>query len=165
MSDVLRTKILELVREWHATRATPEFTPGKTYIPASGKVLDADDAVHLVDSSLDMWLTAGRFTEQFQKALAAKLGVKKSLLTVSGSAANLLAFATLTSPRLGADRIDPGSEVITVAAGFPTTVNPIVQHGCVPVFVDGKNKGRIESIVVKSESQPRNQADILLMLL
>ena len=114
----------------------PEFIPGKTYIPASGKVLDAEDCAHLIDASLDMWLTAGRFAARFEPELAKKFGKKLSKLTVSGSAANLLAFSTLTSWKLGDERIKPGDEVITVAAGFPTTVAPIVQAGCVPVFVD-----------------------------
>lgn len=114
----------------------PEFIPGKSYIPPSGKVLDAEDCAHLIDASLDMWLTAGRFASRFEPELAKKFGKKLSKLTVSGSAANLLAFSTLTSWKLGDERIKPGDEVITVAAGFPTTVAPIVQHGCVPVFVD-----------------------------
>jgi CDP-6-deoxy-D-xylo-4-hexulose-3-dehydrase len=114
----------------------PEFIPGKTYIPPSGKVLDAEDCAHLIDASLDMWLTAGRFASRLEPELAKKFGKKLSKLTVSGSAANLLAFSTLTSWKLGDERIKPGDEVITVAAGFPTTVAPIVQNGCVPVFVD-----------------------------
>ena len=113
-----------------------EFIPGETYIPPSGKVLDADDCAHLIDASLDMWLTAGRFASQFEPTLAKKFGKKLSKLTVSGSAANLLAFSTLTSWKLGDARIKAGDEVITVAAGFPTTVAPIVQNGCIPVFVD-----------------------------
>lgn len=113
-----------------------EFVPGETYIPPSGKVLDADDCAYLIDASLDMWLTAGRFASQFEPTLAKKFGKKLSKLTVSGSAANLLAFSTLTSWKLGDARIQAGDEVITVAAGFPTTVAPIVQNGCIPVFVD-----------------------------
>lgn len=112
------------------------FVPGETYIPPSGKVLDALDCANLIDASLDMWLTAGRFASQFEPTLAKKFGKKLSKLTVSGSAANLLAFSTLTSWKLGDERIKPGDEVITVAAGFPTTVAPIVQNGCIPVFVD-----------------------------
>ncbi|WP_340260980.1 lipopolysaccharide biosynthesis protein RfbH [Roseobacter sp. HKCCA0882] len=113
-----------------------EFVPGQTYIPPTGKVLDRADCEALVDASLDMWLTAGRYADEFERELPKKFGTKLSRLTVSGSAANLLAFTTLTSSKLGANRIAPGSEVITVAAGFPTTVAPIVQNGCVPVFVD-----------------------------
>ena len=112
------------------------FVPGESYIPPSGKVLDEDDCGLLVDASLDMWLTAGRYAARFEKELAKKFGSKLAKLTVSGSAANLLAFTTLTSWKLGDRRITPGSEVITVAAGFPTTVAPIIQNGCIPVFVD-----------------------------
>ena len=99
-------------------------------------MLDEDDCGLLVDASLDMWLTAGRYAARFEKELAKKFGSKLAKLTVSGSAANLLAFTTLTSWKLGDRRITPGSEVITVAAGFPTTVAPIIQNGCIPVFVD-----------------------------
>lgn len=116
--------------------APKPFVPGETYIPPTGKVLDADDCANLIDASLDMWLTAGRHANAFEADLAKKFGRKLSKLTVSGSAANLLAFSTLTSWKLGGARIKPGDEIITVAAGFPTTVAPIIQNGCVPVFVD-----------------------------
>jgi len=112
------------------------FVPGQTYIPPSGKVLDSNDCAYLIDASLDMWLTAGRFAREFEPSLAKIFGRKLSKLTVSGSAANLLAFSTLTSWKLGDKRIKPGDEIITVAAGFPTTVSPIIQNGCIPVFVD-----------------------------
>ena len=134
---VSRREIIDASREYFNQKfGNQEFIPGETYIPPSGKVLDADDCAHLIDASLDMWLTAGRFAAQFEPTLAKKFGKKLSKLTVSGSAANLLAFSTLTSWKLGNERIKPGDEVITVAAGFPTTVAPIVQNGCVPVFVD-----------------------------
>ncbi len=136
MTDPIRAQILELSRQYFEQKEIADFVPGVTYIPPSGKVMDAADCSHLVDASLDMWLTAGRYAEQFERELAIKFGRKKSKLTVSGSAANLLAFATLTSPKLGDRALKPGDEVITVAAGFPTTVAPIVQYGCVPVFVD-----------------------------
>ncbi|ACB23264.1 MULTISPECIES: lipopolysaccharide biosynthesis protein RfbH [Methylobacterium] len=136
MTDALRTEILSLARAHFEARGRPAFVPGETYIPPSGKVMDAEDCAHLVDASLDMWLTAGRYADRFERELAAAFGRKHARLTVSGSAANLLAFAALTSPKHGARRLRPGDEVITVAAGFPTTVAPIVQHGCVPVFVD-----------------------------
>lgn len=123
-------------RYFEAYHAPKSFVPGESYIPPSGKVMDADDCAHLIDASLDMWLTTGRFGAEFEKKLAQVFGRKLSKLTVSGSAANLLAFSTLTSWKLGADRLKPGDEVITVAAGFPTTVAPIIQNGCVPVFVD-----------------------------
>lgn len=131
-----RAQIVELaVRYFNQVEKEP-FVPGVSYIPASGKVLDGDDCGALIDSSLDMWLTAGKNAALFEQELAMKFGRKYSKLTVSGSAANLLAFTTLTSPKLGARAIEKGSEVVTVAAGFPTTVNPIIQNGCVPVFVD-----------------------------
>ncbi len=134
---VSKNEIIELSKGYFDKKfGKVEFVPGETYIPPSGKVLDADDCAYLIDASLDMWLTAGRFASQFEPTLAKKFGKKLSKLTVSGSAANLLAFSTLTSWKLGEDRIKPGDEVITVAAGFPTTVAPIVQNGCVPVFVD-----------------------------
>lgn len=130
-------EILSTVREYYQQTFKPKkFVPGETYIPASGKVLDQDDCAQLVEASLDMWLTAGRFANNFEVELAKKFGRKLSKLTVSGSAANLLAFSTLTSWKLGSERIKPGDEIITVAAGFPTTVAPIIQNGCVPVFVD-----------------------------
>jgi CDP-6-deoxy-D-xylo-4-hexulose-3-dehydrase len=136
MNDAMRQDIIRLARQYHDARPLPEFVPGQTYIPPSGKVLDADDCAHLIDASLDMWLTAGRYASKFEDELAAKFGCRYSKLTVSGSAANLLAFACLTSWKLGDKRLKPGDEVITVAAGFPTTVTPIVQYGCIPVFVD-----------------------------
>lgn len=131
-----RENIVNLARQFYEQQPKPKFIAGETYIPPSGKVLDADDCGNLVEASLDMWLTAGRFADEFEAKLAARFGTLHSKLTVSGSAANLLAFTTLTSPKLGSKRIEPGSEVITAAAGFPTTVNPIVQNGCTPVFVD-----------------------------
>jgi len=134
--DAIRGEILELSVRYAELKGTPAFEPGKTYIPCAGKVIGSDDLWHLVDSSLDMWLTAGRYAERFEQALAARFGLAQSRLTVSGSAANLLAFTALTSWKLRNKRIAPGSEVLTVAAGFPTTVAPIVQNGCVPVFVD-----------------------------
>ena len=112
------------------------FIPGETYIAPSGKVLDAEDCASLIEASLDMWLTAGRFANEFEVRLAHKFGTRFSKLTVSGSSANLLAFSTLTSLKLRDKRIKQGDEIITVAAGFPTTVSPIIQNGCIPVFVD-----------------------------
>ena len=134
---VKKSEILLASKQYFDEKFAPAaFEPGVSYVPVSGKVLDSEDCASLVDASLDMWLTAGRFAAQFEPALAKKCGRKLAKLTVSGSAANLLAFATLTSWKLGDKRIKPGDEVITVAAGFPTTVAPIIQNGCVPVFVD-----------------------------
>lgn len=113
-----------------------EFRPGESPVPVSGKVLDADDIAALVDSSLDGWLTSGRFTEQFQRALARYVGARSSVFVNSGSSANLLALSALTSPKLGKRALRPGDEVLTVAMGFPTTVNPIIQNGLRPVVVD-----------------------------
>jgi CDP-6-deoxy-D-xylo-4-hexulose-3-dehydrase len=110
--------------------------PGKDYIPVTGKVLDQEDILYGVDAALDGWLTAGRFANEFEKDFAAYFGVPKALLVNSGSSANLVAFYALTSPKLGERAIKPGDEVITVAAGFPTTVNPMIQFGAIPVFVD-----------------------------
>jgi len=112
------------------------ITPGVDYIPPSGKVIDAEDLTNLLESSLDLWLTAGRFAKEFETRFAEFMQQKFCLLVNSGSSANLVAFAALTSPMLKERQLKPGDEVITVAAGFPTTVNPIVQHGCIPVFVD-----------------------------
>ena len=109
---------------------------GEDYIPASGKVIDAEDMLYLLDASLDLWLTAGRFTTEFEKKFARYMGQRSCALVNSGSSANLVAFSALTSPSLGERQILPGDEVITVAAGFPTTVNPILQNACIPVFVD-----------------------------
>ncbi len=133
----LRARILELVGEYHAA-AFPEkdFLPGETTLPVSGKVFDADEMQHLVEASLDFWLTTGRFAAQFEREFARWMGVRNAVLVNSGSSANLLALATLTADELGDRALRPGDEVITAAAGFPTTVNPIVQNGLVPVFVD-----------------------------
>jgi CDP-6-deoxy-D-xylo-4-hexulose-3-dehydrase len=129
-------KILEEVHASFSDRAKPDFVAGESNVPVSGKVLDADDYVALVEASLDGWLTAGRFHEEFERNLARYVGVRNALFVNSGSSANLVALAGLTSPKLGKRALKPGDEVITVAAGFPTTVNPIIQHGMVPVFVD-----------------------------
>ncbi len=131
-----RDKVLGACREYFAARPARTFVPGHTYVPVTGKVLDVDDLLHLVDASLDLWLTAGRFAETFEQRLASYIGTKYASLTTSGSSANLLAFTAFTSPKLNVKRIEPGAEVITVAAGFPTTVVPIVQNRCIPVFVD-----------------------------
>lgn len=134
--EVLRAEILDMAGQYFAAKGEPKFIPGTSYIPCAGKVIDASDLKYLVDASLDLWLTAGRYSDMFEAKLAEKFGLEHARLTVSGSAANLLAFTCLTSWKLHEERIAPGSEVLTVAAGFPTTVAPIVQNGCVPVFVD-----------------------------
>lgn len=136
-SQDLRERILALVEEyWAEAFAAAVFVPGTTPVPVAGRVFDAEEIRHLVDSSLDFWLTTGRFAEKFEKEFAAFFGRRYSILVNSGSSANLLALSALASPKLGERRLRPGDEAITVAAGFPTTVNPIVQCGLVPVFVD-----------------------------
>jgi CDP-4-dehydro-6-deoxyglucose reductase, E1 len=133
----LRQQILALVAEYWAEAFTPtKFDPGTTPVPVAGRIFDFDEMQHLIGSSLDFWLTTGRFAEQFEKDFAAFCGRRYCVLTNSGSSANLLALSALTSSKLGERRIRRGDEVITVAAGFPTTVNPIIQLGLVPVFVD-----------------------------
>jgi CDP-6-deoxy-D-xylo-4-hexulose-3-dehydrase len=133
----LRTQILELAGEFCAEAFAPRpFVPGETLVPVSGKVFDGAEMRLLVDSCLDFWLTTGRFAEQFEREFARWMGIRECVLVNSGSSANLLAITTLTSPKLGDDRLVPGDEVITVAAGFPTTVNPILQNNLVPVFID-----------------------------
>ena len=133
----MHDKILEMVREYCAKfhNQPKEFRPGDR-ISYAGRVYDGDEMANLVDSALEFWLTGGRYVEEFEKNFAAYLGVKYCSLVNSGSSANLTAFMALTSPTLGERRIKRGDEVITVAAGFPTTVSPIVQYGAVPVFVD-----------------------------
>lgn len=132
----MREKVIEAAKLYYNETKPKKIVPGLDYIPVSGKVLDEDDLVNLIDSSLDMWLTTGRYAKEFEKSFADFFEVKHCLLVNSGSSANLIAFSTLTSNLLGDRKIMPGDEIITVAAGFPTTVNPIVQYGCVPVFID-----------------------------
>ena len=136
--EEMKAQILELTREYykevHAQKK--EFEPGKSFVHYGGRFFNDEEMVNLVDSSLDFWLTQGPWTHKFEHRLADWLGVKYCAVTNSGSSANLLAFYTLTSHKLGDRRIKKGDEVITVAAGFPTTVTPIIQYGAIPVFVD-----------------------------
>ena len=136
-AEQLRAQILGLVEEFCAEQfPVREFTAGETQVPVSGKVFDGADMRNLVDSSLDFWLTTGRFAAEFEKRFARLYGLRGAVLVNSGSSANLVALTSLTSIKLGDRRLKPGDEVITVAAGFPTTVNPIIQNRLVPVFVD-----------------------------
>jgi CDP-6-deoxy-D-xylo-4-hexulose-3-dehydrase len=136
-TEALREQIAKLVDEFASLTLAPEpFFPGVTVVPPSGKLLDSTELKNMVEASLDGWLTTGRFNAEFEKKLAAFIGVKHLITVNSGSSANLVAFNTLTSSKLGDRAIKPGDEVIGVAAGFPTTVNPILQFGAVPVFVD-----------------------------
>jgi CDP-6-deoxy-D-xylo-4-hexulose-3-dehydrase len=136
-SSELREQILRLTERYFEETFRPKpFISGESAVPVAGKVLDAADLRNLMDASLDCWLTTGRFAAQFERRFARYFGVRGASLVNSGSSANLLAFSCLTSPKLGDRRLRPGDEVITVAAGFPTTVNPIIQNRCVPVFID-----------------------------
>src|SRR6202140_520116 len=144
-SASLRLKILELVREYYET-AFPavEFVPVETSISYAGRVFDDREIINLVDSGLDFWLTTGRFADEFEKSFARFFGRRHAHLVNSGSSANLLALSTLTAPQLdgrpgkwgGRQALKPGDEVVSVAAGFPTTLNPMIQNRLVPVFVD-----------------------------
>lgn len=139
-AELLRREILQKVAEYyrvvHASKQTAEFVPGKSRVNYAGRVFDEKEMTNLVDSALEFWLTYGHWSKQFEEGLAKYLGVRFALLVNSGSSANLLAFMTLTSPLLGDRQVKRGDEVITVAAGFPTTIAPIIQYGAVPVFVD-----------------------------
>lgn len=133
----LRRQIASLVAEFHRCRsAASSFIPGQSFVPYGGRVFDEKEMQAAVEACLDFWLTEGRFAGEFQKMLAAKVGMEYALLVNSGSSANLLAVTALTSHLLGARRLQPGDEIITVAAAFPTTVNPIIINGLIPVFVD-----------------------------
>jgi CDP-6-deoxy-D-xylo-4-hexulose-3-dehydrase len=136
-ADEIRAEVLALVREYY-TEAFPsrEFVPGESAVPYAGRVFDAEELVHLVDSSLDFWLTTGRFATKFEREFARFFGRREAILVNSGSSADLVALTTLTSSKLGDRALKPGDEVITVAAGFPTTVNPIIQNRLIPVFLD-----------------------------
>lgn len=135
--EELKKEIFSKVKEYYQLAHEKEdFIQGISNIPYAGRVYDEKELISLVDSALDFWLTAGRFVKQFEKEFAEFLGVKHCLLTNSGSSANLLAVSALTSPSLGEKQLKPGDEVITVAAGFPTTVNPIIQNNLIPVFID-----------------------------
>src|SRR5260370_30942497 len=136
-AEQLRRQILKLTAEYH-TEAFPvrEFVPGTSAVPVSGKVIGADDICSVVESALDGWFTTGRFAKDFERKLGKFFGVRSVSLVNSGASANLVALSALTSPKLGERALRPGDEVITVAAGFPTTVNPILQNKLVPVFLD-----------------------------
>jgi dTDP-4-amino-4,6-dideoxygalactose transaminase len=157
----LRRRIADLVREVHAARGDRAFVAGETAVAYAGRVYDADEIVALVDASLDFWLTAGPRAAAFERELARVAGTKYALLVNSGSSANLAAISALSSPKLK-DRLRPGDEVVTTAAAFPTTVNPIVQNGWVPVFVDvelGSYNTTLER--VEAAIGPRTRAVVL----
>lgn len=133
----IRDKILQLTKEYYKEKfSSNDFIPGKTRVNYAGRVFDEKELVNLVDSSLDFWLTEGRYSEQFAEKISEFLCVQNVILVNSGSSANLIAFSALSSEKLGERRLKPGDEVISVAAGFPATVTPIIQNNCIPVFVD-----------------------------
>lgn len=163
----LRSRILEQCRDFFAAQHAPKaFVAGQSYIPVTTKVLDADDLTHLVDASLDLWLTAGRFGREFEAKLPGYLGRKTQALMVnSGSSANLVAVSSLGAPMLKEFKLRPlekGDEVITAAAGFPTTVNPIVQNGWTPVFVDVDfNTLNAKPEVIMAAKTPKTRAVVM----
>lgn len=159
----LRQQIAELVGRYADLHMAPgPFVPGQSNVPPSGKVIGSGELQAMTDSVLDGWLTTGRFNEAFEKRLARYLGRRCVLTTNSGSSANLLAFSALTSPRLGERAIRKGDEVIGVAAGFPTTVNPILQFGAVPVFVDVElGTYNIDPALVEAAISPKTKAIML----
>ncbi|MBU1223574.1 MAG: lipopolysaccharide biosynthesis protein RfbH [Gammaproteobacteria bacterium] len=161
--DSLRKEIAELVQQFaEITYAPKPFVPGESPVPVSGKVIGAAELKNMVEASLDGWLTTGRFNVEFEARLASYLGVKHLITVNSGSSANLVAFSTLTSPRLGDRAIKPGDEVIGVAAGFPTTVNPILQFGAVPVFVDvDLATHNIDATKIEAAISPKTKAIML----
>jgi CDP-6-deoxy-D-xylo-4-hexulose-3-dehydrase len=161
--ESLRDEIADLVQQYADLAYAPKpFAPGQTNVPVSGKVIGASELKNMVDASLDGWLTTGRFNAKFEERLADYLGVKHLITVNSGSSANLVAFTTLTSPRLGSRAIKQGDEVIGVAAGFPTTVNPILQFGAVPVFVDvDLATHNIDAAKIEAALTPKTKAVML----
>jgi CDP-4-dehydro-6-deoxyglucose reductase, E1 len=162
-TESLRKDIASLVKEYAKLKyVKQDFEPGKDVVPPSGKVIGATELQYMVDASLDGWLTTGRFNEQFEKELADFIGIKSLITVNSGSSANLVAFATLTSPKLGDRAIKKGDEVIGVAAGFPTTVNPVVQFGAVPVFVDVDSRTHnVNADLIEAAITPKTKAIML----
>jgi len=161
--ESLRRQIADLVQQYaDITYAPTLFLPGISNVPPSGKLIDAQELKYMVEASLDGWLTTGRFNAEFEKKLAAFIGIKHLITVNSGSSANLVAFNTLTSPKLGERAIKKGDEVIGVAAGFPTTVNPILQFGAIPVFVDvDLETHNIDSSKIEAAIGPKTKAIML----
>lgn len=162
-ADALRARIGALVAEYHAAAfAERPFVPGETPVPVSGRVFGAEELQHLVDAGLDFWLTTGRFAHQFEREFARVMQARHAMLVNSGSSANLLAVSALCSPMLEGRELHPGDEVITVAAGFPTTVNPIFQNDLVPVFVDVELPGYgIDVAQMEAARSPKTRAIIV----
>lgn len=161
--ELLRQEISKLVEQYaNLALATKPFEPGQSVIPPSGKVIGARELQLMVEASLDGWLTTGRFNAEFERKLAEFIGIKHLITVNSGSSANLVAFSTLTSAKLGERAIKKGDEVIGVAAGFPTTVNPIVQFGAIPVFVDVDMKTHnIDADLIEAAITPKTKAIML----
>ncbi len=161
--EELRERIRSLVAEYHAEAFAPAgFEPGAMPVPVSGKVFGPEEIQNAVDAGLDFWLTTGRFAADFERRFARRMAARHALLVNSGSSANLLAVTALTSPLLGERRLVPGDEVLTVAAGFPTTVNPILQNGLVPVFVDITLPGYgVDVNALEAACSPRTKAVII----
>jgi CDP-6-deoxy-D-xylo-4-hexulose-3-dehydrase len=162
-AEELRLEIAELVQEFADLKYIEKiFKPGRSVVPSSGKVIGATELQYMVDASLDGWLTTGRFNRKFEKELSNFIGIKHLITVNSGSSANLVAFATLTSPKLGDRAIKKDDEVIGVAAGFPTTVNPIVQFGAIPVFVDVDLKTHnVNADLIEAAITPKTKAIML----
>lgn len=162
-TETLRTEIAALVEQYAQLQYQEKlFIAGETVIPPSGKVIGSTELQYMVEAALDGWLTTGRFNDQFEKELAEFIGIKHLITVNSGSSANLVAFSTLTSPKLGERAIQKGDEVIGVAAGFPTTVNPIVQFGAVPVFVDvDRQTHNIDADLIEAAITPKTKAIML----
>ena len=162
-TEELRLEIAELVQEFADLKYTKKaFKPGRSVVPPSGKVIGATELKYMVDASLDGWLTTGRFNRKFEKELSEFIGIKHLITVNSGSSANLVAFATLTSPKLGDRAIKKGDEVIGVAAGFPTTVNPIAQFGAIPVFVDvDLETHNVNADLIEAAITPKTKAIML----
>ncbi len=159
-NKALRESILEMVAQYCLEEfAEKPFIPGESPVPVSGKVFDSEEVMSLVDSALDFWLTTGRYAYRFEREFARYLGVRHAMLCNSGSSANLLALSVLTSPKLEDRRLVPGDEVITAAAGFPTTVNPMVQNNLVPVFLDIEMQSyNIDPSRIEEAISPRTKA-------
>jgi len=162
-TENLRAQIAQLVEQYSSIAfAEQPFMPGAHVVPPSGKKIGVEELKLMVAASLDGWLTTGRFNEEFEKKLAQFIGVKHLITVNSGSSANLVAFNTLTSPKLGDRAVKPGDEVIGVAAGFPTTVNPIIQFGAVPVFVDVElGTYNIDATKIEAAISPKTKAIML----
>ena len=162
-TELIREEIARLVSQYAELQYQEKpYVPGESAIPPSGKVIGKTELQYMVEASLDGWLTTGRFNDQFEKELAEFIGVKHLITVNSGSSANLVAFSALTSPKLGGRAINKGDEVIGVAAGFPTTVNPVVQFGAIPVFVDVDMKTHnVDADLIESAITPKTKAIML----